>query len=215
MGRPKKNTEEKREPSISIKLTPSERKRLEMDMKSQDYNCIAAYVRDRLFHRKPTIRKVPYSGRGIRNGINEFTAQLSKIGTNYNQKVRAINALIGARRKNGDLVISTKYLAQYEDQAITLAEDIRRVQEEFIDHVEKSLELVERKIDLVLTAGEKVGTFYESILSSKAYARIENVRYAFDISKLIKSNADAAKASEELLAAVEEMKNLKKDFNKE
>ncbi len=215
MGRPKKNTEEKREPSISIKLTPSERKRLEMDMKSQDYNCIAAYVRDRLFHRKPTIRKVPYSGRGIRNGINEFTAQLSKIGTNYNQKVRAINALIGARRKNGDLVISTKYLAQYEDQAITLAEDIRRVQEEFIDHVEKSLELVERKIDLVLTAGEKVGALYESLLSSKAYVKIENVRYALGISKLIKSNAEAAKASEELLAAVEEMKNLKKDFDKE
>lgn len=184
-------------------------------MKSKDYNCIAAYVRDILFRRKQAIKKIPYSGRGIRNGINDFTAQLSKIGSNYNQKVRAINALIGARRKNGDLVISTKYLAQYEDQAITLAEDIRRVQVEFIDHVEKSLELVERKIDLVLTAGEKVGALYESILSSRAYVKIENVRYALGISKLIKSNAEAAKASEELLAAVEEMKNLKKDFDKE
>ncbi len=215
MGRPKKNTEEKREPSISIKLTPSERRRLEMDMKSQDYNCIAAYVRDILFHRKRAIKKIPYTSRGIRNGINDFTAQLSKIGSNYNQKVRAINALIGARRKNGELVISTKYLAQYEDQAITLAEDIRRVQEEFIDHVEKSLELVERKIDVVLAAGEKVGVLYESILSSKAYIKIDNVRYVTDLVKLIKSNADAAIASEELLASVKEMKNLKKDFNKE
>lgn len=215
MGRPKKNTEEKREPSISIKLTPSERRRLEMDMKSQDYNSIAAYVRDILFHRKRAIKKIPYTGRGIRNGINDFTAQLSKIGSNYNQKVRAINALIGARRKNGELVISTKYLAQYEDQAITLAEDIRRVQEEFIDHVEKSLELVERKINVVLAAGEKVGVLYESILSSKAYIKIDNVRYVTDLVKLIKSNADAAIASEELLAAVKEMKNLKKDFNKE
>ena len=75
--------------------------------------------------------------------------------------------------------------------------------------------MVERKIDLVLTAGEKVGALYESLLSSKAYVKIENVRYALGISKLIKSNAEAAKASEELLAAVEEMKNLKKDFDKE
>ena len=215
MGRPKKNAEEKREPSISIKLTPSERRRLEMDMKSQDYNCIAAYVRDILFRRRTPVKRIPYTGRGIRNGINEFTTQLAKIGANYNQKVKSVNALIGAKRKNGDMVINTKYLAQYEDQSITLMEDIRRVQEEFIDHVAKSLELVERKIDLVLTAGEKVGALYESILSSKAYVKIENVRYATDIVKLIKSNVEVAKASEELLATVEEMKNQKRSFEKE
>ena len=213
MGRPKKNAEEKREPSISIKLTPSERRRLEMDMKSKDYNCIAAYVRDILFRRGTPVKRIPYTGRGIRNGINEFTTQLAKIGANYNQKVKSVNALIGAKRKNGDMVINTKYLAQYEDQSITLMEDIRRVQEEFIDHVAKSLELVERKINLVLTAGEKVGALYESILSSKAYFKIDNVRYATEIVKLIKTNAEAAKASEELLDMVAEMKNLKKEFD--
>lgn len=184
-------------------------------MKSKDYNCIAAYVRDILFRRRTPVKRIPYTGRGIRNGINEFTTQLAKIGANYNQKVKSVNALIGAKRKNGDMVINTKYLAQYEDQSITLMEDIRRVQEEFIDHVAKSLELVERKIDLVLTAGEKVGALYESILSSKAYVKIENVRYATDIVKLIKSNVEVAKASEELLATVEEMKNQKRSFEKE
>ena len=206
----KKNKEDEHRTTVRFKTSDYEK--LRADMKSQDYTNLSKYVRDKLFDRRTSIKKIPYSGRGIRNGINDFTKQIARIGHNYNQKVKAVNSLIGAKRKNGDTVISTKYLARFEDQSSTLMEEIKEVQQEFIDYIGRSLELVERKIDLVITAGEKVGSLYKEILSSGGTIEIGNVACAVMVKDIIDGSAEATTASEELQALVDEMNMMKKEF---
>lgn len=211
MGRPPKDT--KREITVTIKLTQIEFEKLELDRKSHDYNSRARYIRDTLFGRKTAIKKIPYSGRAIRDGINAFTVQVSKFGVLYNQKIKRINSLIDKKRSNGDQVINTQYLSRIEDQSTTLMEGVVDTQHRLIDFVREALARVEGKISQVLAAVDIIENKYGTILSSKGRVRIGDKGYIVSVEGLINSSPESSKASVELRAELANVKKITKEFD--
>lgn len=132
--RPKK--ENKRDKTIFVRVTEDELERLTSDMRSQDYLCMSVYLRDVLLRRKVTVQKYHITDRSIRNQINDISAKISKIGTNYNQLVKKVNELAVSKRKNGDPVINSKFLSYYLDKLQTATTQLLTQHNRLVDQVD-------------------------------------------------------------------------------
>jgi predicted DNA binding CopG/RHH family protein len=132
--RPKK--ENKRDKTIFVRVTEDELERLTSDMRSQDYLCMSVYLRDVLLRRKVTVQKYHITDRSIRNQINDISAKISKIGTNYNQLVKKVNELAVSKRKNGDPVINSKFLSYYLDKLQTATTQLLAQHNRLVDQVD-------------------------------------------------------------------------------
>ena len=71
----------------------------------------------------------------IRNQINEISAKISRIGSNYNQVVRKYNTSCSARKSNGDPVINTRATVFYMERLSTLTEELRTAHNSLVERV--------------------------------------------------------------------------------
>ena len=100
-----------------------------------DYLSYSKYIREVVLRKKVTVQRVTITDRSIRNQINQATAQISRIGNNYNQLVKRINEVSRSKKKNGDPVINSKYLSYYLDKLQTATQKIIEEQKKIIEMV--------------------------------------------------------------------------------
>lgn len=137
MGRKKLDISKKKTP-ITIKVDERLREKIQINMKAAGYNCRAVYLRD-LIEGKNIIAKKgkPTELKKIKE-LREIQRQIKKIGTNYNQRVRVLNAIYNKVKNNGEPVINTakitnneNYLEELTLQLIKIANNISQyIQEE-------------------------------------------------------------------------------------
>ncbi len=120
---------------ITFRLNMSEYEQLLSNMRSLDYLSKTKYIRACVLNKRHTIKTVKMTDRAIRNQINEISAKLSKIGTNYNQVVKHINTLATAKKKNGDPVINTMFLTYQLNHIEKMTIEIRDIMKEIISQV--------------------------------------------------------------------------------
>ena len=87
--------------------------------------------RHRILKEMITVEKTVVTDRTIRNQINNLSAQIERIGVNYNQAVRALNGSLNANRVKG------RAAAYFLNLLATLSEEIIQKQNELIDCVSK------------------------------------------------------------------------------
>lgn len=128
---------ENKEPDriVGVRFKQSEFDKLQADMKSMDYLSYSKYIREVVLRKKVTVQRVTITDRSIRNQINQATAQISRIGNNYNQLVKRINEVSRSKKKNGDPVINSKYLSYYLDKLQTATQKIIEEQKKIIEMV--------------------------------------------------------------------------------
>ncbi len=129
---------------IDFWVTLEEYESIKADQESMDYTNLSKYLRTLVLRKKIPIKKVVVTERAIRKQINDISTKINRIGSNYNQVVKAVNIRMKAKKKNGDPVINTKYLTYQLDKLETLTSQMIDLHNKLIETV-KSLSLpVER-----------------------------------------------------------------------
>ena len=114
-----------------FRVTEKEDIQIRRDMANAEYLSMSKYFRHMILKQKITVEKVAVTDRTIRNQINNLSAQIERIGVNYNQTVRALHGALDANRVKG------RAAAYYLDLLVTLSEEIIQKQNEIIDCVSK------------------------------------------------------------------------------
>lgn len=114
-----------------FRVTEKEDIQIRRDMANADYLSMSKYFRHMILKQKITVKKVTVTDRTIRNQINNLSAQIERIGVNYNQAVRALHCALNANRVKG------KAAAYFLNLLATLSEEIIQKQNEIIDCVSK------------------------------------------------------------------------------
>lgn len=114
-----------------FRVTEKEDIQIRCDMANADYLSMSKFFRHRILKEKITVEKTVVTDRTIRNQINNLSAQIERIGVNYNQAVRALNGSLNANRVKG------RAAAYFLNLLATLSEEIIQKQNELIDCVSK------------------------------------------------------------------------------
>ena len=114
-----------------FRVTEMEDIQIRRDMANADYLSMSKYFRHMILKQKITVEKVAVTDRTIRNQINNLSAQIERIGVNYNQAVRALHGALNANRVKG------RAAAYFLNLLATLSEEIIQKQNEIIDCVSK------------------------------------------------------------------------------
>lgn len=121
---------------IGFWVTPEEYESIKADQESMDYTNLSRYLRTLVLRKKIPIKKVVVTDRAIRKQVNDISVKISRIGSNYNQTVKGINARMNATKKNGDPVINTKYLTYQLDKLENLTSQMIELHKKLIETVE-------------------------------------------------------------------------------
>lgn len=125
----------KRDKVHTFRLTEAEEAQVRSDMASLDCLSVSKYVRYLLLRKRPAAKPVRMTDRVIRNQINELSAKISRIGSNYNQVVRKYNTSCSARKNNGDPVINTRATVFYMERLSNLTEELRSAHKSLVERV--------------------------------------------------------------------------------
>lgn len=129
--------EEPRKHKIQVRLTDIEMAELKNRMHDMDYLSVSKYIRDTVFRRRQTARRVvDISDSGLGSQIEKLTAQVRKIGVNYNQVVIRYGRTLCMTRKDGSPAVSDKATIFYLEK---LAAYTRRLASA-LDGVKKEIE---------------------------------------------------------------------------
>ena len=126
----------------TVRFTESEWASLDAARKNDGYSSLSRYIRDLVISRKVTVnRNVELTDESYRRMINGITAEIKKIGTNYNQIAKRYQSSTNARKKDGSHVISTKatiyYMDALEKQTDRLIEKVNQLIDKASEHLNK------------------------------------------------------------------------------
>ena len=101
---------------IGLRFKPAEFAQLQANMAAYNCKSYTKFIKASVLRKKGKPRPIENPNRAIRGTLNQISALIERIGVNYNQAVKRINELSTKTRKNGDPVISTRFLTSYLDQ---------------------------------------------------------------------------------------------------
>lgn len=132
MARNGKKSDNPKTVKKSIRFTESEWASLDAARKNDGYSSLSRYIRDIVINRKVTINKnIELTDESYRKMINNITAEIKKIGANYNQIAKRYQSSTISKRKDGNPVISTKstiyYMDALEKQTDILIEQVQQM----------------------------------------------------------------------------------------
>ena len=121
-----------------IRFTEDEWAQIQAGMETDGYLSFSRYVRDIIIRKRIVVnREVSITDRSLKKQINDITAQISKIGTNYNQFVTRYNSMCNTKTNKGTPVVSTRATIRH------------------IESLERLTESLIGKVNLLITTTEK------------------------------------------------------------
>ena len=113
---------------VTIRFTKEEYDRLKMQQSLEGYMSTAKYIRHKIFSIPKTAPASSINSYKITKDIGTLTAQVKKIGVNYNQVVKKFNSMPGSV-KNAEMI---RTLIMLQDLTKALLIQVRQVKEEII-----------------------------------------------------------------------------------
>ena len=129
--------EEPRKHKIQVRLTDIEMAEMKNRMHDMDYLSVSKYIRDTVFRRRQTVRRVvDISDSGLGSQIEKLIAQVRKIGVNYNQVVTRYGRTLCMTRKDGSPAVSDKATIFYLEKLAAYTQRLASA----LDGVKKEIE---------------------------------------------------------------------------
>ena len=129
---------------IAIRFSDAEFEKLSMQMQLEGYRNRSKYIRETVLVRRIQRRNFHRTEANITKQLALLKAEISRIGNNYNQKVRALNTLAKLRDRNGRPVVTAGMvrtdLADMKSMMSEILEKVRIVKEDVTGESESSQE---------------------------------------------------------------------------
>lgn len=123
---------------VGLRFTEKEYAVLKAQMASNDYLSISRYIRAKVLDQKLDIRRnVTLTDRNLRNQINYITAQVERIGVDYNQATKKFNSLAKLTRSDGSPVLNARAANYYLKKLYHLTTDLK-------NHVDRLIAMVDK-----------------------------------------------------------------------
>ena len=117
-----------KEKKVSIRMTEAEYSRMKIELTLEGYMSISKYIRHKIFSIPKTAPVSSIKNYKITKDLGVLTAQVKKIGVNYNQVVKKFNSMPGAV-KNAEMI---RTLIMLQELTKALLIQVRQVKEEII-----------------------------------------------------------------------------------
>lgn len=123
---------------VGLRFTEGEFEQIESQMKKADYISISKFIRDRALNKQIKVRKnIILTDRNLRNMINDITARIAKIGVDYNQATKQLNALSKKQRADGSPVINARAANYYLNKVALMTKELKEQMELVINIVDR------------------------------------------------------------------------------
>ena len=123
---------------VGLRFTEGEFEQIESQMKKADYISISKFIRDRALNKQIKVRKnIILTDRNLRNMINDITTRIAKIGVDYNQATKQLNALSKKQRADGSPVINARAANYYLNKVALMTKDLKEQMELVINIVDR------------------------------------------------------------------------------
>ena len=118
---------ERKDVFVNTRFTANEIVSIQAQMDLEGYKSRSRFVRERVLSSQPRRRnldKAPKDQASIAKKLEVLSADVRKIGNNYNQVVRAVNTAVGLRTKDGRPVVSNTSMEYQLVQLRRMMQDI-------------------------------------------------------------------------------------------
>ena len=123
---------------VGLRFTEGEFEQIESQMKKADYISISKFIRDRALNKQIKVRKnIILTDRNLRNMINDITTRIAKIGVDYNQATKQLNALSKKTRADGSPVINARAANYYLAKVATMTKELKEQMDLVINIVDR------------------------------------------------------------------------------
>ena len=123
---------------VGLRFTEGEFEQIESQMKKADYISISKFIRDRALNKQIKVRKnIILTDRNLRNMINDITTRIAKIGVDYNQATKQLNALSKKQRADGTPVINARAANYYLNKVALMTKELKEQMELVINIVDR------------------------------------------------------------------------------
>ena len=123
---------------VGLRFTEGEFEQIESQMKKADYISISKFIRDRALNKQIKVRKnIILTDRNLRNMINDITTRIAKIGVDYNQATKQLNALSTKQRADGSPVINARAANYYLNKVALMTKELKEQMELVINIVDR------------------------------------------------------------------------------
>ena len=123
---------------VGLRFTEGEFEQIESQMKKADYISISKFIRDRALSKQIKVRKnIILTDRNLRNMINDITTRIAKIGVDYNQATKQLNALSKKQRADGSPVINARAANYYLNKVAVMTKELKEQMELVINIVDR------------------------------------------------------------------------------
>ena len=126
---------------VGLRFTEGEFEQIESQMKKADYISISKFIRDRALNKQIKVRKnIILTDRNLRNMINDISTRIAKIGVDYNQATKQLNALSKKQRADGSPVINARAANYYLNKVAVMTKELKEQMDlviTIVDRLEK------------------------------------------------------------------------------
>lgn len=123
---------------VGLRFTEGEFEQIESQMKKADYISISKFIRDRALNKQIKVRKnIILTDRNLRNMINDITTRIAKIGVDYNQATKQLNALSKKQRADGSPVINARAANYYLNKVALMTKELKEQMDLVINMVDR------------------------------------------------------------------------------
>ena len=123
---------------VGLRFTEGEFEQIESQMKKADYISISKFIRDRALNKQIKVRKnIILTDRNLRNMINDISTRIAKIGVDYNQATKQLNALSKKQRADGSPVINARAANYYLNKVALMTKELKEQMELVINIVDR------------------------------------------------------------------------------
>ena len=123
---------------VPVRFTEKQYAQLRMQMENVDFLSVSKYIRARVLdERIPIHRKLVLTDRNLRNQINRLSTTITRIGTDYNQVTRRVNALMKMKNPDGSAVVNPRSTAFFLSRLHKETLQIKLLMEQVIETVGK------------------------------------------------------------------------------
>lgn len=122
---------------VGLKFTEKEYAQIRMQMENVDYLSLSKYIRAKVLDESiPIHRKLVLTDRNLRNQINRLSTTITRIGTDYNQITKRMNALMKLKNPDGSLVVNPRSTAFFLSRIHKETLEIKSIMNKIIDKVD-------------------------------------------------------------------------------
>ena len=123
---------------VGLRFTEGEFEQIESQMKKADYISISKFIRDRALNKQIKVRKnIILTDRNLRNMINDISTRIAKIGVDYNQATKQLNALSKKQRADGSPVINARAANYYLNKVAVMTKELKEQMDLVINIVDR------------------------------------------------------------------------------